>query len=102
LLSKVADNNECYPLIVKILDASDDLLVQVHPDAAFAREVEGVPYGKTECWYVLDADPDSELILGHHAETKQDLEQMMADGEWDELDRKSTRLNSSHVSISYA
>ncbi|HLR61603.1 MAG TPA: mannose-6-phosphate isomerase, class I [Lentibacillus sp.] len=88
LFNKSADNNEAYPLLIKILDANDDLSVQVHPDDAFAREVEGVPYGKTECWYVLDANPDSELILGHHAETKQDLEQMMADGEWDELLRR--------------
>ncbi|WP_050901129.1 mannose-6-phosphate isomerase, class I [Lentibacillus jeotgali] len=85
LFNKSADNNEAYPLLVKILDANDDLSVQVHPDDAFAREIEGVPYGKTECWYILDADPGAELILGHHAETKQELEQMMADSEWDKL-----------------
>src|SRR5699024_8784590 len=65
-----------------------DLSVQVHPDDTFAHEVEGVPYGKTECWYVLDAEPGSELILGHNAETKQELEQMMANGEWDKLLRR--------------
>lgn len=88
LFNKSADNHEAYPLLVKILDANDDLSVQVHPDDTFAREVEGIPYGKTECWYILDADPGSELILGHHAETKQDLEQMMARGEWDTLLRR--------------
>ncbi|HLS09394.1 mannose-6-phosphate isomerase, class I [Lentibacillus sp.] len=88
LFNKSVDNNEAYPLLVKILDANDDLSVQVHPDDTFAHEVEGVPYGKTECWYVLDAEPGSELILGHNAETKQELEQMMANGEWDKLLRR--------------
>ncbi|WP_373895506.1 mannose-6-phosphate isomerase, class I [Virgibacillus sp. CBA3643] len=88
LFNKTTDNKEAYPLLVKILDANDDLSVQVHPDDKFARDVEGVPYGKSECWYVLDAEPGSELILGHYAETKQSLDQMMADGEWDTLLRR--------------
>src|SRR5699024_7811097 len=48
-----------YPLLVKVIDANDDLSVQVHPDDTYAREIEGVPYGKTECWYVLQAEPDA-------------------------------------------
>ncbi|GGJ95694.1 mannose-6-phosphate isomerase, class I [Lentibacillus kapialis] len=88
LFNKSNDNHEAYPLLVKMLDAHDDLSVQVHPDDAFARDVEGVPYGKTECWYILDAEEGSELVLGHHAQTKQELEQMMADGAWDKLLRR--------------
>ncbi|MBY7142911.1 mannose-6-phosphate isomerase, class I [Virgibacillus sp. NKC19-3] len=88
LFNKSVDREEAYPLLVKILDANDDLSVQVHPDDAFARDVEGVPYGKSECWYVLDAEPGSELILGHHAETKQHMEKLMSDGEWDQLLRR--------------
>lgn len=85
LFNKKADNNEDYPLLVKILDANADLSVQVHPDDAFARAVEGEPYGKTECWYVLSAEPDSELIIGHHAKSRDDLKQMTDDGNWDKL-----------------
>src|SRR5690606_31738382 len=77
-----------YPLLVKILDAADDLSVQVHPNDSYAREVEGVPYGKTECWYVLSAEEGAELVLGHHAKTREELVQMMDQGEWDKLLRR--------------
>lgn len=85
LFNKVPDSDEAYPLLIKILDANDDLSVQVHPDDTYARKVENEAYGKTECWYVLDADPGAELILGHHSETKEELHQMIDQGEWDEL-----------------
>ncbi|WP_188456617.1 mannose-6-phosphate isomerase, class I [Virgibacillus oceani] len=85
LFNKQAGNDETYPLLVKILDANDDLSVQVHPNDAFALEVEGQPYGKTECWYVLSAEQDAKLILGHHAKSAQELADMMDNGEWDAL-----------------
>ncbi|TMN21747.1 mannose-6-phosphate isomerase, class I [Lentibacillus cibarius] len=85
LFNRKADNNEDYPLLVKILDAKTDLSVQVHPDDSYAREVENQPYGKTECWYVLSAEPDAELVLGHHAKTREELDQLLAAGEWDKL-----------------
>ncbi|MUK87694.1 mannose-6-phosphate isomerase, class I [Ornithinibacillus sp. L9] len=85
LFNKNTENNEAYPLLVKILDANSDLSVQVHPDDHFAREVEGQPYGKTECWYVLSAEDGAELVLGHHAQTRKELEHMMEAGEWDRL-----------------
>lgn len=54
-----------YPLLVKIIQANDTLSVQVHPDdkKAVALEGEGAR-GKTECWYVLDADPGAKLVYG--------------------------------------
>ncbi|MCM3569365.1 mannose-6-phosphate isomerase, class I [Neobacillus mesonae] len=85
LFHKKPDEQGEYPLLVKILDAADDLSVQVHPNDQFARELEGVPYGKTECWYVLSAEEGSELVLGHLANTKEELEQMVDQGEWDKL-----------------
>lgn len=85
LFNKDSDNQEEYPLLVKILDAADYLSVQVHPNDQFAREVEKVPYGKTECWYVLSAEEDAELVLGHHATSQEQLEQMIDKGEWDQL-----------------
>ena len=74
------EEGEHFPLLVKILDANRDLSVQVHPDDSFAREIEGEAYGKTECWYIIDCDPGSELIFGHHAESKESFEQMVAVG----------------------
>lgn len=88
LFNKKESNEEEYPLLVKILDAADDLSVQVHPNDEYARNVEGVPYGKTECWYVLSAEEGAELVLGHHASTKEKLDQLIDDGEWANLLRK--------------
>jgi len=53
-----------FPLLVKLLDANQDLSVQVHPGDAYALAHEGGELGKTEMWYVLHADPPAELILG--------------------------------------
>jgi len=51
------------PLLVKYIFASEKLSIQVHPDDAQARK-RGLKHGKTECWYVLDADPGAMLGLG--------------------------------------
>ncbi|WP_286229965.1 mannose-6-phosphate isomerase, class I [Neobacillus mesonae] len=88
LFNKASGDQGEYPLLIKILDAADDLSVQVHPNDQFAREVEGVPYGKTECWYVLSAEEGAELVLGHYAKTKEELDQMIDQGEWDKLLRR--------------
>ncbi|WP_342504734.1 mannose-6-phosphate isomerase, class I [Sporosarcina sp. FSL K6-2383] len=74
-----------FPLLVKILDANDNLSVQVHPNDEYARKVENEPYGKTECWYVLDCEPDSEIIFGHRANTKEEFKRRVDAGEWDDL-----------------
>jgi len=52
-----------FPILVKILDAEDWLSIQVHPDDELAQK-RGLGGGKTEMWYILDADPDSQLIAG--------------------------------------
>ncbi|MFB4165544.1 mannose-6-phosphate isomerase, class I [Alteribacillus sp. JSM 102045] len=83
------EKGEDFPLLVKVLDAAADLSVQVHPNDEQARQLEqGEAFGKTECWYVLDAEPGAKLILGHHAESKEELETKMKNGEWDELLRE--------------
>ena len=52
------------PIIVKLIDARQDLSIQVHPDDDYAREHERGQRGKTEMWYVLDAAKDSYLYYG--------------------------------------
>jgi mannose-6-phosphate isomerase len=52
-----------YPLLIKILFPHEKLSVQVHPDDALAQQI-GQPRGKTECWYVLHAEPGAALELG--------------------------------------
>ncbi|AUD64609.1 hypothetical protein BK011_02530 [Tenericutes bacterium MZ-XQ] len=66
------DPSDRFPLLVKILDANDDLSIQVHPDDQYAMTHEN-DYGKTECWYVIDADEDAIIIDGHYALTKQEF-----------------------------
>lgn len=54
-----------FPLLIKLLDPADWLSIQVHPDDALAQELEGAGFrGKTEAWYVLEAEPGAELIAG--------------------------------------
>lgn len=54
-----------FPLLLKLIDAREWLSIQVHPDDDLATELEGEGFrGKTEAWYVLDADPGSEVIVG--------------------------------------
>lgn len=76
-----------FPLLTKILDANDSLSVQVHPDNEYAA-VHEHELGKTECWYVIQADPGSYLIYGHHAQTKEELVKMIENGDWEHLLRK--------------
>jgi len=58
------DMDEGLPILVKFIDAKNDLSVQVHPDDAYAREYENCPYGKSEMWYVVEAAKDARLIYG--------------------------------------
>lgn len=53
-----------FPLLVKFIDARDRLSIQVHPDDSYARSRLGQPYGKTECWYIVDAGTDGTLGIG--------------------------------------
>lgn len=76
-----------FPLLVKIIDAKDDLSIQVHPDDEYAKKYENGSLGKTECWYILDCDNDAELVLGHNAKNKTELEEMVRGGRWEELIR---------------
>ena len=64
----VTGNRPCFPVLVKFIDAADNLSIQVHPDDRAAREI-GEAVGKTEAWHVLAADPGASLYLGLRPET---------------------------------
>lgn len=53
-----------FPLLAKFLDSNTWVSVQVHPNDEQAAELEGEPRGKTEAWYILQADPGAQLIYG--------------------------------------
>lgn len=77
-------SEDVFPLLTKILDASEWLSVQVHPDDTYALEKEK-ELGKTECWYILHADPGAEIIYGHTATSKTEIKQLIEQGEWGQL-----------------
>ena len=57
-----------FPLLFKIIDAAKDLSIQVHPDDELAQR-RGMPCGKTEMWYVMEADEGAKLISGFRRDT---------------------------------
>lgn len=61
------DGFEFFPVLIKLIDACDNLSVQVHPDNEYAQRVEG-EYGKTEMWYIVDCDEGASLIYGFKEE----------------------------------
>ncbi len=60
-----------FPLLFKLIDANQNLSIQVHPDDEIAYDRHN-SYGKTEMWYVLDAEPGAELIIGFTKDCERD------------------------------
>ena len=80
------DPGRIFPVLTKIITAHDWLSVQVHPGDAYARRVEHQPFGKTECWYVLDAQPNAQIVYGWTRDTsRSEYERRVADGTLGEL-----------------
>lgn len=77
-----------FPLLTKLIDAADDLSIQVHPDDAYARTHEQGALGKTECWYVLDCAPGATIVIGHHARDKAELAEMIREQRWQDVIRE--------------
>lgn len=71
---------ERFPLLIKMLHANDKLSIQVHPKDDYALEHEN-DLGKTEVWYVLDAQPNANMVLGVRNCTKEQFEKAANDGE---------------------
>ncbi|MBR1739350.1 MAG: mannose-6-phosphate isomerase, class I [Ruminococcus sp.] len=78
-LGKNCERFENFPILIKLIDAKDNLSVQVHPDNEYALRVEG-EYGKTEMWYVVDCDEGAELLYGFKKEiSKEEFARRIAD-----------------------
>lgn len=73
VLGKNCERFEQFPILIKLIDAKDNLSVQVHPNNEYAQRVEG-EYGKTEMWYIVDCDEGAELLYGFKKEvTKEEF-----------------------------
>ena len=64
-------NNKKFPMLIKFIDATDYLSIQVHPDERIAENFHDET--KTEMWYVLDADPGAKLICGFNQKMNKEL-----------------------------
>lgn len=74
-----------FPLLIKFIDTNDDLSIQVHPDDEIAKKRHKA-YGKTEMWYVVDADVDGNLIVGFEKNSsKQEFAQALKDNTFPNL-----------------
>ena len=74
---------ESFPLLVKIIDATDDLSIQVHPDDEMGQKLEN-SRGKTECWYILNENPAS-IIYGLNANGKKEAVEKIENKAWDDV-----------------
>ncbi len=63
LCGKNAEKFEDFPILIKFIDAMDNLSVQVHPTKEYCA-LTGKGQSKTECWYIIDCEEDASLILG--------------------------------------
>ncbi|MGL5643317.1 MAG: type I phosphomannose isomerase catalytic subunit [Metamycoplasmataceae bacterium] len=73
-----------YPLLTKIIDANDNLSVQVHPDNNYANKKFG-KLGKTECWYILDCPPNTKLIYGSKEKDINKIAEYIEKNSWDKF-----------------
>ena len=74
-----------FPVLIKIIDACDKLSIQVHPGDEYARRVEN-ENGKTEAWYILEADPDAQLVYGVSKEmTREEFAEKVNAGQTEEV-----------------
>ncbi len=60
-----------FPILIKFIDAKQDLSIQLHPNDALAKERHD-SFGKTEMWYIMDADPKAELIVGFNKDVSKE------------------------------
>lgn len=67
VLGSNCERFEYFPILIKLIDAKDNLSVQVHPSNDYAMRVEG-EYGKTEMWYIVDCNEGAELLYGFRHE----------------------------------
>lgn len=69
---------DAFPLLIKFIDAREDLSIQVHPDDALAQKRHQT-FGKTEMWYVMQAEKNAKLIVGFEKSVNKDLYQKSLD-----------------------
>jgi mannose-6-phosphate isomerase len=76
-----------FPLSIKIITTDEKLSIQVHPSEAYAKSM-GLSGGRTEAWYIIDADPGAFLYLGIKDCTRESFKQALEDGTYEDCINK--------------
>jgi mannose-6-phosphate isomerase len=90
------EKKQRFPLLIKILDAHEDLSIQVHPNDSYALKHDN-DYGKHEAWYVLDAKPNTRIQIGHNLTKKEELIDAINKSNWSTLLRYFPNLSRGDV-----
>ncbi len=85
--------------LVKILKANKPLSVQVHPDDYLAKKLENEENGKAECWYVLEATPKSEFIVGIKTKDETEIKNALKDKKFFELLKTHTPVPGEFINV---
>ncbi len=85
------------PILLKLLDASERLVIQVHPTVDFAMKYLNSQFGKTECWYIISADNDAHVYLGFKEGATR--EEWMAAFECQDIEKMLSMLHKIKVSV---
>ena len=95
--NKGKDANHNFPILIKFIDAQNSLSIQVHPDDDYAMEHEGES-GKTEMWYILEAEPDAFLYYGfeHEISREEFAERIQNDSLTDVLHRQPVKAGEAY------
>ncbi len=74
-----------FPLMAKIVDAAAPLSIHVHPDDSYAYEHEEGQYGKSECWYIIEADEGAKITIGTYAKSRDEFEEQLKQGTFENI-----------------
>lgn len=89
VLGKNCEKFKYFPVLIKLIDAKKPLSIQVHPDNEYALKNEG-EYGKTEMWYIVDAEPNAFLYYGFKRElSKEEFEDRIKNNDLEEVLHKA-------------
>ena len=75
-------DSDDFPLLVKTIDAKDDLSVQVHPNDGYAELHENGSKGKNETWSIMSCEPNGSIIIGHKASNIEEAVKMIEENRW--------------------
>ena len=79
------NNYQEFPFVLALVDASDDLSLQVHPNDKIAKELEKTDFGKNESWYFIDAPKSGKIYAGCKAKTAEELKEKVSNGDYEAI-----------------